>query len=74
MDAIRNQIKELYGPEAAEDVRVLYGGSVDDHIARGYLEIPGCDGVLVGGASINYHKFAGIVEAAYRMNREKEGK
>jgi triosephosphate isomerase (TIM) len=74
MDVIRGQISELYGPATAEEVRVLYGGSVDDQIARGYLEIPGCDGVLVGGASINYHKFTGIVEAAYRFNREKEGK
>ncbi len=64
---IRQQIKGLYGPKASERVRVLYGGSVDDQIARGYLEMEGCDGVLVGGASINYHKFSGIVESAYRM-------
>jgi triosephosphate isomerase len=70
---IRHQIKELYGPKAAAAVRVLYGGSVDDQLAAGYLEIPGCDGVLVGGASLNYHKFSGIVNAAYRLqNRIKE--
>jgi triosephosphate isomerase len=33
------------------------------------MEIEGCDGVLVGGASLNYHKFAGIVEAAYRVQQ-----
>jgi triosephosphate isomerase len=71
MDFIRNQVKALYGPKAAKRVRILYGGSVDDQIARGYLEIPNCDGVLVGGASINYHKFAGVVEAAYRLQRER---
>ncbi len=71
MKFIREQIKDLYGPKAAREVRVLYGGSVDDQIVRGYLEIDGCDGVLVGGASINYQKFAGIVQAAYRLHRER---
>lgn len=69
---IRDQIERLYGKRAAEQVRVLYGGSVNDDIASGYLEVPGCDGLLVGAASINYHKFSGIVEAAYRY-RYKDG-
>ncbi len=71
MDFIRDQVKHLYGPKAAKNVRILYGGSVNEHIVRGYLEIPGCDGVLVGGASINYHQFAGVVDSAYRLNRER---
>jgi len=71
-DFIRHQVRELYGPKAAKNLRVLYGGSVDDQIARGYLEIDGCDGVLVGGASLNYHKFSGIVEAAYRVQTEQK--
>ncbi len=69
-DFIRRQINELYGKTAAEDVRVLYGGSVDDHLAGGYLALKGCDGVLVGSASLNYHKFSGIVDAAYRLHRK----
>lgn len=72
MNFIRDQIKHIYGPKAAKSVRVLYGGSVDEQIAGGYLEIPGCDGVLVGGASINYHKFSGIVDSAYRLQRKAE--
>lgn len=71
MDFIRDQIKEIYGPKASKSVRVLYGGSVNEHIVSGYLEIPGCDGVLVGGASINYHQFAGIAESAYRLQRKR---
>ncbi len=71
MDLIRQQINDLYGRKAAKNVRILYGGSVDDQTARGYLEIEGCDGVLVGGASINYHKFSGIVNSAYKMLHEK---
>lgn len=71
MDFIRKQIQDLYGPKTAKLVRILYGGSVDDQIARGYLEIPGCDGALVGGASINYHKFAAVVQSADRLRLEQ---
>jgi triosephosphate isomerase len=71
-DFIRHQVNELYGERAAQAVRVVYGGSVNDHVAAGYLAIEGCDGLLVGGASINYHQFAGIVAAADRLNKERE--
>ncbi len=71
MDFIRQQISDLYGRKAAKNIRILYGGSVDDQIARGYLELDGCDGVLVGGASINYHKFASIVNSTYKMLHDK---
>lgn len=64
---IRAQIAELYGKKAAEKVRVLYGGSVNEHDVKGYLEIPGIDGALVGAASLNYHQFAAIVDAAYQV-------
>lgn len=72
IDYIRSQIRDLYGDVAARSVRILYGGSVDEHNARSYLEIEGCDGALVGSASLNYHKFSGIVEAAYRHNRREK--
>lgn len=64
---IRYEVNELYGPKAAKTVRILYGGSVDDQIASGYLELEDCDGCLVGSASLNYHKFAGIVASAYHL-------
>lgn len=71
---IRAQVAELYGKKVAQDMRILYGGSVDEHIARGYLELEGCDGALVGGASLHHHKFAGIVEIAHALAREQHGK
>lgn len=74
MQFIRAQIRDLYGPSAAKNVRVLYGGSVDDQMVRGYLEIEGCDGALIGGASLNYEKFSGICDAAYRLQTEVEQK
>jgi triosephosphate isomerase len=67
MRYIRHQVAQLYGEKVAKHMRVLYGGSVDDTTVRGYLEIEGCDGALVGGASLNPYKFAGIIEAAYRL-------
>jgi triosephosphate isomerase (TIM) len=73
MDHIRLQVGELYGKTVAKRIRILYGGSVDDHSVQGYLSIEGCDGVLVGSASLNYHKFAGIVDSAYRLRHEGEG-
>lgn len=71
---IRKQVRALFGEATAKKVRVLYGGSVDDATARGYMEVKGCDGVLVGGASIHYQKFSGIIESAYRMLHEKSNK
>ncbi|HVU59522.1 MAG TPA: triose-phosphate isomerase [Candidatus Saccharimonadales bacterium] len=75
MRRVRYEIRELYGERAAEGVRILYGGSVDEQIARGYLELDDCDGALVGAASLNYHKFTAIVDTAYRLVQEqrKEG-
>lgn len=69
---IRAQVEALYGSHIASMIRVLYGGSVDEHLVRGYLEVEGCDGALVGGASINPYKFAGIIDAAYRMQHEPD--
>lgn len=73
---IRFQVAHLYGEKVANEMRVLYGGSVDDNTVRGYLEVDGCDGALVGSASINPYKFAGIIDSAYRLqlslNNESE--
>jgi triosephosphate isomerase len=71
IEFIRYQIRELYGDRAAEAVRVLYGGSVDEHDAGAYLGLDGCDGVLVGAASLNYKQFSAIVDTAYRLNQER---
>lgn len=70
--SIRNNIRHLYGKKVAEAVRVLYGGSSSASTAHGLLSAKGVDGLLVGGASLNYHEFSGIVEAAYRVNHQTE--
>jgi triosephosphate isomerase (TIM) len=48
-------------------MRVLYGASVDPDFVSGILSLKGVDGLLVGGASLNPYKFAGIIDAAYRL-------
>ena len=50
--------------DAAERVRVLYGGSVKADNAAELLALPDCDGALVGGASLDVDQFMPIVEAA----------
>ncbi len=74
--SIRNNIRHLYGTKTAENVRILYGGSSSASTAHGLLSAEGVNGLLVGGASLNYHEFSGIVEAAYRVNHtvEEDGK
>lgn len=64
---LRLQVSELYGKKAAQEVRVLYGGSVNEHDVRSYLEVPGVDGALVGAASLNYHQFSAIVDIANQV-------
>lgn len=70
---IRRQVEQTHGERAAKNVRILYGGSVDEGNAKSYLDLPGCDGALVGGASLNQHKFAAIVESAFRVHQERLG-
>lgn len=69
---IRKYVEDVFGPKAAKNIRVLYGGSVVPEVISGFLQIPGVDGFLVGGASLNYHSFAGIVDAARRWQRHYE--
>jgi triosephosphate isomerase len=49
---------------AADDLRILYGGSVKPGNAAELLSQPDVDGALVGGAALDPEDFAGIVEAA----------
>jgi len=50
--------------EAAEAVRILYGGSVNPDNAPELLALADVDGALVGGASLEAESFAAIVTAA----------
>jgi triosephosphate isomerase len=59
---IRDVVRERGGP--ADEVRILYGGSVKPGNAAELLGQPDIDGALVGGASLDPADFAAIVNAA----------
>jgi triosephosphate isomerase len=58
--AIRSRLAELYSPELAEQVRVLYGGSVKSDNVTAIMAQPDVDGCLVGGASLIVDEFSAI--------------
>ncbi len=59
---IRKWIKENYGEDAANNIRVLYGGSVKPENIDDLIKEKNIDGVLVGGASLDVDKFLRIIE------------
>ncbi len=58
---IREQIDETFGTPAAEECRILYGGSVKPDNIGGLMAQDQIDGALVGGASLDPVSFAAIV-------------
>ncbi|HBV99088.1 MAG: triosephosphate isomerase [Peptococcaceae bacterium BICA1-7] len=61
---IRGLLEEMFGPEAAQKIRILYGGSVKPDNTAGLMRQPDIDGALVGGASLDVESFAAIIHAA----------
>ncbi len=59
---IRKLIADLFGKDAAEQVRILYGGSVTPDNIKELMSQPDIDGGLVGGASLKADSFAKIVK------------
>jgi triosephosphate isomerase len=57
----RGILADMYGPNIAEETRILYGGSVTPESVDGLLEKPDIDGALVGGASLDASKFGRII-------------
>lgn len=58
---IRETITALYDSTVAEQVRILYGGSVKPANVSGYMALPNVDGALVGGASLKPDSFLEII-------------
>jgi triosephosphate isomerase len=59
---LRGRLRGLIG-DVAEQVRLLYGGSVKPSNAADIFAVPHVDGALVGGASLKAADFGAIVEA-----------
>ena len=58
---LRQQMRERFGDTAAQECRILYGGSVKPDNIKGLMAQEGLDGALVGGASLDPVSFAAIV-------------
>ena len=63
-DVIRPELADLFGETFAQDIRVLYGGSVNSGNAVEFFAEPDIDGALVGGASLKAAQFTQIVQVA----------
>lgn len=62
--AIRSNIAAKLGQEAADGMRILYGGSMKPTNAQELLALADVDGGLIGGASLKAEDFVGIANAA----------
>lgn len=60
---VRSELNRLYG-DAANSVRILYGGSMKPDNAAELIALPDVDGGLIGGASLKADAFLGIIQAA----------
>jgi len=63
---IRTRLRQWFGAEAADQCRVLYGGSVKPDNIRQLIAEPDVDGALVGGASLDLKSFSEIVTGSRR--------
>lgn len=66
---IRQTLEELFGEDASASVEILYGGSANPDNAAAYLKLEHINGLLVGGASLNYESFANIVATAQKLSK-----
>lgn len=58
---LRDTVTGMGGPQAGEQVRILYGGSVNPGNVASFMSKRHIDGALVGGASLDPDTFAAVV-------------
>ena len=63
-NVVRPLLKNLFGAERAESMRIQYGGSIKPNNAAELFGMSDIDGGLVGGASLKADSFAAIIKAA----------
>lgn len=64
----RRFVGEILGDEAAQQIQILYGGSMKGSNADELLSQPDVDGGLVGGASLSRDDFSPIINAASALS------
>lgn len=60
---IRSVVAESFSQDAADAIRIQYGGSVKPANIKEYMSQPDIDGALVGGASLEPQSFLQLLEA-----------
>ncbi len=66
---IRRNIAKLYDKETAQNMRILYGGSVTAANTTEFINQPEIDGALVGGASLKASEFLSIVKQTSEIKK-----
>ena len=66
---VRATLAELYGPEVAENTRILYGGSTNEKNIREIMAQPDIDGALIGGAALKVESYADMVRGTDEVYR-----
>lgn len=61
---IRNLLGQMYDDQSAQEIRILYGGSVKPGNAAELMGQQDVDGLLVGGASLKADDFLSIIQAS----------
>ncbi len=67
---IRDTLANLWDSDAAQKVRLLYGGSVTGNNIAEFVSQPEIDGALVGGASLKTNEFSSIVGQSVAIKRQ----
>ncbi len=64
----RDQVSEIVGEKAGEQVRLQYGGSIKPHNAEELMSQPDIDGGLIGSASLDPESFAEIISITEELD------
>lgn len=64
---IRKVLSDMFSQQMVKDMRIIYGGSVNERDAEEFIREGGVDGVLVGRASLSPDKFVKIINIAEKI-------
>lgn len=64
---LRRILSDTYGQETADEMPILFGGSISPSNAGAYLTIPGVNGLVMSGSSLVADQFVEIIEIAKRV-------
>ena len=65
---IREYLKRNYGFEIANNMQIIYGGSMNSNNVESLLMIENIDGGLIGGASLSSEKLLPIIETSIKLS------